>query len=218
MNTKFSVLILMLYASAYALLFGTWATLVTTHATGAEQLIGYIQNTLAGLTGHVLTMITPRRSETGPSNPQAGFASPFLLLSIATIAVIFLSGCGAINAYTGASLNAGEANYVGARQNVKSADDMRMILWADAACALPLGALARNATGNPYAVNAALVACPIPNVGIVQAKDGQVQVQISPPTPTAPYVPPVANPTAPALKLVAPMTPMTLTPPPASAK
>lgn len=217
MNSNSSVLILTLYALAYTLLFGTWATLVTTHATGTEQLIGYIQNTLAGLTGHVLTMITPPRSEAQRCHPQAGFVSPFLLLCMVTSAVLLLSGCGAINAYTGASLNAGEANYVGARQNLKSADDMRMILWADAACALPLGALARNATGNPYAVNAALVACPIPNVGIVQAKDGQVVVQITPPTPTPPYLPQTANPSTPALK-AAPITPTSFMPTPASAK
>lgn len=130
-------------------------------------------------------------------SPQAGFIRLPLLMLIPLIAAaaVMLSACGAMNTYTGAALNAGEANYTGAKQNIRSADDMKLIIWADSACALPLGALARNATGNPYAINAALVACPIPNVGIVQAKDGVVQVQITPtPTPTAPYTPPATKP------------------------
>lgn len=106
-----------------------------------------------------------------------------LLLALA------LCGCGALNTFNGAQLNNAESNYAGARQNIKSLDDLKMIAWADAACAMPVGALQRNATGNPYAVNAVLTACPIPNVGVIQAKDGQVQVQFTQPTPTAPYVP-----------------------------
>lgn len=121
------------------------------------------------------------------------FTLEFILPILMLAALSALSGCGALNTYTGAALNAGEANYAGAKQNVKSVDDMKFIVWADSACALPLGSLARNATGNPYAVNAALVACPIPNVGIVQAKDGQVTVQVTSPTPTTPYAPPAAS-------------------------
>lgn len=113
------------------------------------------------------------------------FVAPIVLM----VGLAMLAGCGALNTYTGAALNAGESNYAGAKQNIKSVDDMKFIVWADAACALPLGSLARNATGNPYAVNAALVACPVPNVGVIQAKDGQVTVQITTPTPTAPYAP-----------------------------
>lgn len=126
----------------------------------------------------------------GVPTKEGGFARLPLLMLLAAGAMLALSACGALNAYTGAALNSGEANYSGAKQNAKSADDMKMIVWADTACSLPIGALQRNATGNPYAVNAALVACPIPNVGIVQAKDGQVQVQLTPPVPTAPYAPP----------------------------
>lgn len=124
---------------------------------------------------------------------QAGFVRLPLLLLLALGASVALSGCGVLNAYTGAALTTGEANYAGAKQNVMAVSDMKMIMWADAACALPLGALARNATGNPNAVNAALVACPIPNVGVVQTKDGQVQVQLSPANPTPPYVAPAAD-------------------------
>jgi hypothetical protein len=136
----------------------------------------------------------PVTTALAPQPRQAGFVRPGLLL-ILVFAAAALSACGAMNTYTGAALNAGEANYTGAKQNIKSADDMKLIMWADSACALPLGALARNATGNPYAINAALVACPIPNVGIVQAKDGVVQVQITPtPTPTPPYTPSATKP------------------------
>ena len=126
----------------------------------------------------------------GAPTKEGGFARLPLLVLLAAGAALVLSACGALNTYTGAALNSGEANYSGAKQNAKSVDDMKMIVWADTACSLPIGALQRNATGNPYAVNAALVACPIPNVGIVQAKDGQVQVQLTSPAPTAPYVAP----------------------------
>lgn len=121
------------------------------------------------------------------SNSQSGRAAP---LALGLLAAAALAGCGALNAYTGAALNAGEAGYTGARQNVKSADDMRFILWADSACALPLGALQRNATGNPNAVTAVLTACPVPDVGVIRATNGGVQVQITSPVPTAPYVAP----------------------------
>jgi hypothetical protein len=124
---------------------------------------------------------------------QAGFARLPLLLILSVVSAVALSGCGVMNAYTGAALTTGEANYAGAKQNVMAVSDMKMMMWADAACALPLGALARNATGNPNAVNAALVACPIPNVGVVQTKDGQVQVQLSPASPTPPYTAPATD-------------------------
>jgi uncharacterized protein YceK len=108
------------------------------------------------------------------------------------VMIVGMTGCGAMNTYTGAAINAAESGYAGARQNAKAVDDMKLIAWSDAACAMPLGAIARNATGNPYAVSAVLTACPVPNVGIVQARDGQVQVQFTQPTPTTPYAPPTA--------------------------
>lgn len=105
------------------------------------------------------------------------------------IAALALSACSVLNTFGGAQLNSAEANYAGAKQNVKAADDMKLIAWADAACAMPVGALQRNATGNPYAVNAVLIACPIPNVGVIKAQDGNVSVQFTTPTPTQPYIP-----------------------------
>lgn len=52
---------LMLYSAAYLLLFGTWVAISfnQSHVPNPGQLIGYIQDTLAALTGHVVTMINP---------------------------------------------------------------------------------------------------------------------------------------------------------------
>lgn len=94
-----------------------------------------------------------------------------------------------MNAYTGAAINAGEANYAGAKQNLKGVDDARFIGWADVACTLPIGALQRNATGNPDAVKAVLTACPIPNLALVNTTNGAISVMtlptLSAPTPTS---------------------------------
>lgn len=179
-----------------AVLFGTFVALTVLQTPHAERLLDLIYVSLIGL--GITHLKGGSADDVGASgvagvagSSQGGFALlPMLVVLI--IGAVALSGCGSLNAYTGAALNAAEAGYSGAKQNAKSADDMKFILWADTACAIPLGSLARNATGNPYAVNAALTACPIPNVGIVQAKDGQVQVQLTQPTPTAPYVPPAA--------------------------
>jgi len=48
------------YVLAYFLLFGTWVGIIWFNVQGAAPLIGYIQNTLAALTGHALTMINPK--------------------------------------------------------------------------------------------------------------------------------------------------------------
>lgn len=124
-----------------------------------------------------------------PADKQAGFVRLPILTMLIILAAIGLAGCGVLNTFTGAQLNSAEANYAGSKQNVKAADDMKLIAWADAACAMPVGALQRNATGNPYAVNAVLTACPIPNVGVIKAQDGNVSVQFTTPTPTQPYAP-----------------------------
>lgn len=198
---KLTYITLTLYGACFAMLFATWAGIVFNKVPGADQIVTFIQMTLSALSGHILTVLAPSRSapETPPS-AQAGFARPLMLVLLAVCAALVLSACGTLNAYTGAALNAGEAGYAGARQNIKSIDDMKMIAWADAACAMPVGALQRNATGNPFAVNAVLTACPIPNVGVIQAKDGQVQIQFTQPTPTAPYAPPAAAPAPGAVK------------------
>jgi len=47
------------YVLAYFVLLGTWVALIYFNVSGAGALIGYIQNTLAALTGHALTMINP---------------------------------------------------------------------------------------------------------------------------------------------------------------
>jgi len=120
-----------------------------------------------------------------------------LLCGAAALALSVLSGCGTINAYTGAAINAGESGYAGAKQNLKAIDDAKFIGWADVACTLPLGALQRNATGNPDAVKAVLTACPIPNLAVVSTTNGSISVMALPtvaaPTPTPGYAAPAAT-------------------------
>ena len=113
------------------------------------------------------------------------------ILSILTM----LSGCTALNAYTGAAINAGESGYAGARQNVQAVDDAAFVGWNDAACAIKLGALKRNATGNPNAVKAVLTACPVSNVAVITSTDGTITLMapsvVTAPTITPGFVPPV---------------------------
>jgi len=80
------------------------------------------------------------------------------LVSCATIA-----GCGAVNPYIAGVEAKGATDYQGARANLQTADDMAFMVWTDSACNIKLGALKRNATGNPAAVTAVLQACPIPS-------------------------------------------------------
>jgi hypothetical protein len=119
------------------------------------------------------------------------------MLLAAGLVTLAFAGCGSINAYTGAAINAGESGYAGAKQNLKAVDDAKFIGWTDVACTLPLGALQRNATGNPDAVKAVLTACPIPNLAVVSTTNGSISVMALPtvtaPTPTAGYVAPAAT-------------------------
>lgn len=108
-----------------------------------------------------------------------------LMLLAAGIVALAFAGCGTINAYTGAAINAGESGYAGAKQNIKAIDDAKFIGWTDIACTLPLGALQRNATGNPDAIKAVLTACPIPGLAVVSTSNGTISV-MSLPTLTAP--------------------------------
>lgn len=93
-----------------------------------------------------------------------------LLMAIAAT----LPGCTAFNAYTGAAINAGEASSAGAIQNIKAIDDAKYTGWVQAACAMPIGALQRNNTGNAQANQAILTACPIPGVAVVNAASGSI--------------------------------------------
>jgi hypothetical protein len=121
------------------------------------------------------------------------------ILCAAIAATATFSGCTAFNAYTGAAINAGEASFAGAKQNIQAIDDAKFIGWMDAACAMPIGALQRNATGNSDAVPAVLTACPVPGVAVINTKNGSITVSSTPTitaaTPTNGYVAPAATPT-----------------------
>ncbi|MDD5249660.1 MAG: hypothetical protein PHY45_11775 [Rhodocyclaceae bacterium] len=55
-----------LYALAYSALFLTWTLVVFCHVDGADDMVAYIKDALAMLSGHVLTMINA-----GPAVPKA---------------------------------------------------------------------------------------------------------------------------------------------------
>ena len=85
--------------------------------------------------------------------------------TVAFVIAVLLTGCGTINAYTGAALTSAAADYQGAKTNIQAANDMRLAAWADGACAIPLGALSR--AGSPVIIRAALTACPVPGVAVL---------------------------------------------------
>jgi len=123
-----------------------------------------------------------------------------LMLLAAGFVTLAFAGCGAINAYTGAAINAGEASAAGAIQNVKAIDDAKYAAWVQSACALPIGALQRNNTGNSQANKAVMTACPIAGMAIVDTSTGSISVSTIPvmtaPTLTPGYIAPVVAPAA----------------------
>ena len=109
------------------------------------------------------------------------------ILIVATCAV--LAGCGSINTWNAAMLANGESNYAATVKNLKDVDDMKLKLWADGACAVNVGALQRvsSTTNNLNLVNAILMACPVPNVGVTAIlPSGNMTVQTTNVTPAAP--------------------------------
>ncbi len=96
MNTKLTYIALMLYATAYALLFGTWAAIVFNKVPGADQIVTYIQIGLGTLSGHVLTLLGSRPAADSPApTAQAGFARAGIMLLLAALAAgaMSLTGC-----------------------------------------------------------------------------------------------------------------------------
>lgn len=105
----------------------------------------------------------------------AGLALVAVLIAIA----IGLTGCGTINAYNAVAVQKAATDYAGAKKTIQELDDMKLQAWLDTACAINLGALQRSAsTGNGHVANAALVACPVPSVGVTSVQtNGSMQVQ-----------------------------------------
>jgi uncharacterized protein YceK len=89
------------------------------------------------------------------------------MIFLSLIAVMVLSSCGSLNNATSAFLNQSASDYNGFKANVKSIDDTRLKAWTDEACAMPLGAIARNATGNPNVPQAIFTACPVPGMQFI---------------------------------------------------
>lgn len=56
---RLTYIALALYAACYLLLFGTWAAIVFCRASGADQIVTYIQAGLVALSSHVLTILNP---------------------------------------------------------------------------------------------------------------------------------------------------------------
>ena len=148
MSMKMTAFALILYSMAYTLLFGTWVGIVFNSGklTNAEQLISYIQLTLASLTGHVLTMINSSTSITSVQPPpmpdipqQGGFANPLMLL---LVCVLSLCGCAgiqqAVSGYESAAI-----------KGIQAAEDNNIRAWAANACGTPLSAMIRNPNISP---------------------------------------------------------------------
>jgi len=150
------------------MLFATWLGLVIFKTENSGDIITAIKLSLAGLGAYHLNDRTnaPDAVVVTPADKQGGFARPVLLLLIAFVSLVAIGGCGTLNAYTSAALNAQQADYAGAKKNAQATSDAAFKAWTDAACALPLGALQRNDTGNPGAPSAAMAACPAANAGV----------------------------------------------------
>ncbi len=102
----------------------------------------------------------------------------FLIFMIATGTL--LSGCGTVNPAVSALENKAGTDYMGAKANIQQADDMKLRLWIDGACAVNIGALQRaiSTSGNPAIANAIFTACPVPAVGVTSTSTtGTMQVQ-----------------------------------------
>lgn len=172
------------------LLFITWLGLVVFKTENADDIITAIKLTLAGLGAYHLNDRSngpPPAGGATLSDKQAGFARPLLLLvmsCLSLVACLAMSGCGTINAYTSATLNAQQADYAGAKKNAQAISDAAFKAWTDSACTLPLGALQRNDTGNPNAPAAAMAACPAANAGVSVA--GGAPAATTSPVPVVP--------------------------------
>lgn len=78
MNYRLSRIALIVYCVGYLILFGAWVAIEFNRdrVPHPDQLISYIQNTLAALTGHVFTMINPTAEPPPVVQPKA---APVLL-------------------------------------------------------------------------------------------------------------------------------------------
>ncbi|MDE2467969.1 MAG: hypothetical protein KGL35_04320 [Bradyrhizobium sp.] len=101
-------------------------------------------------------------------------------LILAILASLLLSGCGTVNPAVSAFENKAGTDYMGAKANIQQADDMKLRVWLDGACAVNIGALQRaiSTSGNPSIANAIFTACPVPAVGVTSTSaTGSMQVQ-----------------------------------------
>lgn len=88
----------------------------------------------------------------------AGVTAALLLLVMA----LPLAGCETMNAGSSAAINYLAGNESSTKQNVQKADDLNLKALTDALCAIPYGAVVRNATGNPKIPAAIMDACGLP--------------------------------------------------------
>ena len=134
----------------------------------------------------------------------------FVFVLVAVLAQ--LSGCAGMNAATSAGLTQVEADAYAAAMNVQKINNAAFQAWQLQAGSLTLGAIGRNASGNPDAVQAALMAAGVRNVGVVGIQNGQVFLTTGQATPAA--VP--ATPAVPATATTTPsaMAPSTVQPAP----
>ena len=103
------------------------------------------------------------------------------IILIAAVAAS-LSACGTMNSFTAASLSSAQADGAQTIANIQKTDDMKFQAWSESACAMNLGALQRNATGNPNAIKGVLELCPVPNMGIVSVNSSSGSIAITAPS------------------------------------
>ena len=96
----------------------------------------------------------------------------FVFVLVAVLAQ--LSGCAGMAAATSAGLTQVEADAVATARNIQRGNDDAFKAWQLQAGALTLGAIGRNVAGNPAAVQAALMAAGVGNIGVVGIQNGQV--------------------------------------------
>jgi len=106
---------------------------------------------------------------------EAGFVRLPAILGLLAISLICvgLAGCGTVNAWMSARQTMVEQDYKGLKSEVQKNNDDKLDVAIDLLCSTSLGALQR-ASGKPNVVDAALTACPLPNMTTLHGSGGNV--------------------------------------------
>ena len=82
-----------------------------------------------------------------------------------------------------------------AKHNVKALDDLKVNTWAQLGCAIPYGAMVRNATANPNLPMAIVDLCGLPaGINVIKSTSGLELTSGTGPTTIASPAPATATP------------------------